>query len=61
MIRADIEKALRNQTSGDFVTRAEVARAFGYKDAHSVDKWLKGLPKIGKKYLISEVAERIER
>lgn len=59
MIRADIERALRSQTTGDFVNRAEVARALGYKDAHSVDKYLKGLPNIGKRYLIREVAERI--
>lgn len=60
MIRSDIEKALRNQTSGDFVTRQEVARALGYRDPHSVDKYLKGLGKIGSKYLVSEVAERLE-
>ena len=59
MIKADIERALRSQTSGDFVNRAEVARALGYKDPHSVDKYLKDLTSIGKRYLIREVAERI--
>lgn len=59
MIKADVERALRSQTTGDFVNRAEVMRALGYKDPHSVDKYLKGLSNIGKRYLISEVAERI--
>lgn len=59
MIRTDIERALRSQTSGDFVNRAEVARALGYKDPHSVDKYLKDLSSIGKKYLIKEVAEKL--
>lgn len=59
MLRSDIEKALRSQTSGDFVNRQEVARALGYKDAHSVDRFLKGLPNIGRRYLIREVAEKI--
>ena len=59
MIRADIERALRSQTSGDFVSRAEVARALGYKDPHSVDRYLKDLTSIGKRYLIREVAEKL--
>ena len=59
MLKADIEKALRSQTSSDFVNRAEVTRALGYKDPHSVDKYLKGLGRIGNRYLISDVAERI--
>lgn len=59
MIRADVERALRNQTSGDFVSRAEVTRALGYKDPHSADKFLKGLVKIGNRYYIGDVAEKI--
>lgn len=59
MLKADIERALRNQTSGDFVSRAEVTRALGYKDPHSADKFLKGLGKIGNRYYIGDVAERI--
>lgn len=59
MIRTDIEKALRSQTSGDFVNRNEVAKALGYKDPHSADKFLKGLGRIGNRYYIGDVAERI--
>lgn len=59
MTRAKIETALRTQTSGEFINRAEVTRALGYKDPHSVDKYLKGLGRIGNRYLISDVAERI--
>lgn len=59
MIRADIERALRNQTTGDFVTRSEVARALGYKDPHNIDKYLKGLPRIGLKYFVGDVADRL--
>lgn len=59
MLKTDVERALRNQTSGDFVSRAEVTRALGYKDPHSADKYLKGLGKIGNRYYIGDVAERI--
>ena len=59
MIRADIERALRSQTTGDFVSRNEIAKAMGYRDPHSVDKFIKGLGRIGNRYLIREVAERI--
>lgn len=61
MVRADIEQALRNQTTGDFINRQEVANALGYKDPHSVDKFIRGLGRIGNRYLIKEVAERISR
>lgn len=59
MVKADIEKALRSQTSSDFVNRAEVTRALGYKDPHSVDKFLRGLPRIGNRYFVGDVAGRI--
>lgn len=59
MLKADIEKALRSQTSSDFVNRAEVTRALGYKDPHSVDKYLRGLGRIGNRYFIGDVAGRI--
>lgn len=59
MLKTDIERALRNQTSGDFVNRKEVAMALGYKDPHSVDKYLKGLVRVGNRYLIRDVAERV--
>ena len=59
MIRADIETSLRKQSSSDFVNRSEVAKALGYKDPHSVDKFLRGLPRIGNRYFVGDVAGRI--
>ena len=59
MIRADIETSLRKQSSSDFVNRSEVAKALGYKDPHSVDKYLRGLPRIGNRYFVGDVAGRI--
>lgn len=59
MTRTDIEKALRRQTTGDFVSRAEIARALGYKDPHRIDRFLRGLNRIGYRYFVTDVAERL--
>ena len=59
MTKTDIADGIRRNCKSEFITRQELADAMGYKDAHSVDKYLKGLQKIGRKYFVQEVAERI--
>lgn len=61
MTRKDIENALRSQTTGDFITRQEIANALGFKDAHSIDRYTNGLVRIGRRYFIKEVAEIIAK
>lgn len=56
------ERDLVNFLGKTHATREEIARALGYKDAHSIDWALVGLKRIavGKRYLISEVAEKLD-
>ena len=60
MTKTDIIKAMRRHTrDADFITREEVRACMGYSDPHSVDQYLYGLGRIGKKYYIPEVADRL--
>ena len=42
-----------------FTTRKRVADLMHYKDARYVDKFLRGLPRVGTRYFSEDVAERI--
>ncbi len=60
MTKTDLVKAMRRHTrDADFITREEVRACMGYGDPHKVDRYLHGLGKIGRKYYIPEVADRI--
>lgn len=62
MTKTEIEKCLcftldPNIRRQGFITRSDVARAFGSKDPHTVDRFLDGLEAIdGKYFLITDVA-----
>lgn len=53
------KKNLINAFGGTFTTRKQVADALGYKDAKSVDVLLRGLDRIGAKYLSADVADKV--
>ena len=62
MIKSDIAKALRRSCQSEFITRQQIAKAFGIKNSRYVKDYVDGLDKIdGKYYLIDEVAENILR
>lgn len=42
-----------------FTYRKRVAEVMQYKDAHYVDKYLRGLPRVGTRYFSIDVADRI--
>lgn len=45
---------------GTFTTRKRVAEYLGYKDPHSVDRFLRGLERVaGTRYMSADVYERI--
>lgn len=44
-----------------FITRMQLAEYMGYRDPHSVDKFLSGLERIAKLYFIPDVVEKIKR
>lgn len=61
MTRSELTQALQVHTGAIVITRKELAAAMGYKDPHTVDKFLRGIAAVPgtKKYLIKEVAEAI--
>ncbi len=59
MTKSDVVKALRRTSGSEFISRKELASALGYRDSHSVDKYLVGLAKVGRRYYIEDVAERV--
>ena len=62
MIKSDIISALRRSCSGDFITKAQLAKAFNVKNAKHVNDYVEGLDRIsGKYYLLTDVAENILR
>ena len=56
MQRGNIKKCLEN-FCGPLVSRQQLANFMGYKDPHSVDKYLKGLNKIENKYFAADIAD----
>lgn len=51
---------MRSETGSLFITRSELARVMGYKDAHCVDRYLNGLERVEKKYFIPDVVMAIK-
>lgn len=59
MTKTRILETIRLTHKCPFIKRSELAEVMGYRDPHNVDKYLKGLPKIGSKYSVLDVAESI--
>lgn len=61
MTKTEIAKELRRFTGKGLVTATELSQFVGDKNSHRVKvKFLMGLERIGKGYLITEVAERLK-
>jgi hypothetical protein len=57
----DIRNALGYSSGIRFVTKTQVANAFGIKNKRLVDKYLKDLDRVdGKYYLLVDVARKIK-
>lgn len=60
--KSTLTNMLRQEAGAVVMTRSQLARALGYEDPHRIDKYIRQLtPVVGKKYLITEVAEEIIR
>lgn len=60
MRKKDIVDALEAASGCRFIKRRDIAVALGYKDAKSIDKYLRGLNKIAEgRYLVDDVAQAI--
>ncbi|MEG0430275.1 MAG: hypothetical protein RR536_01705 [Anaerovoracaceae bacterium] len=60
MYKSDIERELKKHTGSGMITATELAKFMGYSRSDKVAKYLVGLPRIGKKYFICEVAESLK-
>ena len=62
MTKKEIIAALRvGNPKKSFVTRTDIAKAFGMANGRSADRFVKGLDGVEDKYfLINDVAERIQ-
>ena len=52
---ADMQKHSR----AGFMSRQQLSEYLGYKDPHSVDKYLHGLTSIGRQYFIGDIADSL--
>lgn len=62
MIKSEIVKDMKSFMKGaSFITRLDLARYMGYGSPKSVDRYIRGLEKVGGAYFIPEVAENIQK
>ncbi|MBR3785987.1 MAG: hypothetical protein IKJ77_06260 [Firmicutes bacterium] len=59
MTKAELIKDMQAFSGTGFITRITLARYFGKKDPHYVDKYLDGVERVGKNYFIPDVAASI--
>lgn len=60
MNRKEVIKQLESFSGGVFITRKKLTAALGRKDPHSVDKYLRDLPRVDKElYFIPDVADAL--
>ena len=58
--RKEIINRLESFSGGVFITRKRLAKALGRKNPHSVDKYLRDLPRVDKElYFIPDVADAL--
>lgn len=62
MNKRTIAEQIKQANDGKpFITREQLAKVMGHPDAHTVDKFLRNLAKVNKRYLVVEVAEEIAK
>ena len=58
--RKEMISRLESFSGGAFITRKKLAQCMGRKDPHSVDKFLRDLPKVDKElYFIPDLADAL--
>lgn len=59
MNRSQLEQDMKKSIGASWCTRTELANYMGYKDPHNVARFTYNCIRVGNKYPIAEVAERI--
>lgn len=58
--RKELVKQMESYSGGLFITRKKLAQCMGRKDPHSVDRYLRDLPRVDKDlYFIPDVADAL--
>lgn len=60
MERRELIYAMEKFAGASFISRNELARFLGYKDPHSVDKYIRGLPRLENRYFVNDIATVIQ-
>lgn len=60
MERRELIYAMEKFAGASFLTRSELAKFLGYKDPHSVDKYIRGLPRLENRYFVNDIATVIQ-
>lgn len=60
MYKSDIVRELRQYTGAGMISRIQLAKFMGYSSPDPVDKYLRGLRRVRRRYFIAEVAERLQ-
>ena len=60
MEKQEMIRYMKAEIKSLFITRQELADVMGYKDPHSVDRYLYGLEKADKRYFIPDVVVAIK-
>lgn len=55
----ELIKSMERFNDSGFMNRSEFCRYMGYKDPHSIDKYLQDVPKINGRYSCIDLAERL--
>lgn len=59
MKRSELIKQMESFSGSGFMNRAEFSRYMGYKDPHSIDRYLFDMPRINGKYSCIDLADRL--
>lgn len=60
MDKQEMIRHMKTKNNSLFITRQELAEIMGYKDPHSVDRYLRGLERIDRRYFIPDVVAVIK-
>lgn len=61
MTKSELTKDMKAAVGSGFITRRELAAYMGYKDPGKIDKYIRDLQKVGKRYFIPDVADALCR
>lgn len=60
MDKQEMIRYMKAKNNSLFITRQELAEIMGYKNPHSVDRYLRGLERIDRRYFIPDVVAVIK-